>query len=47
MKIKENEFKKDSEEQIMEITCAGIKELKEVLEGKTESSAGKDSLNEN
>jgi hypothetical protein len=46
VKIEEDEYEEDTDEQVKENIRAGIKELKEVLEGKKESRPAKDFLKE-
>lgn len=46
VKIEEDEYEGDTDEQIRENIRAGVKELKEVLEGKKKSRPAKDFLEE-
>ena len=46
VKIEEDEYEEDTDEQVKENIRAGVKELKEVLEGKKESRPAKDFLKE-
>lgn len=46
VKIEEDEYEEDTDEQVKENIRAGVKELKEVLEGRKESRPAKDFLKE-